>query len=68
VISLPQKRYVAVKGKVMWSNLSGTAPNSAFSDMLYSFLELPEEDRVLLNYAVSAHLAESEKFLGGNDV
>jgi len=56
VISLPQERYVAVKGKVIWSNLSGTAHNGTFSDMGFSFLELPEEDRVLLNYAISAHL------------
>lgn len=57
VISLPQKRHIAVKGKVMWSNLSGTDPEGAFSDMGFSFVELDEEDRVLLNYAVSAHVA-----------
>ncbi len=57
VISLPKKRYVAVKGKVIWSNLSVNSPNGAYSDMGFSFLELPEEDRVLLHYAVSEHLS-----------
>ena len=37
VITLPQKRYVAVKGKVKWSNLRGADPNGAFSDMAFSF-------------------------------
>jgi hypothetical protein len=57
VITLPQNRYVAVKGRVIWSNLNGVDPNGNFSDMGFSFVELPEEDRFLLNQAVSAQLA-----------
>ncbi len=57
VITLPQKRYIAVRGKVIWSNLDGIDPNGTFSDMGFSFVELPEEDRFLLNHAVSAQLA-----------
>ena len=57
VITLPQNRYVAVKGKVIWSNLNGIDPDGTFSDMGFSFVELPEEDRFLLNHAVSAQLA-----------
>jgi hypothetical protein len=57
VITLPQKRYIAVRGKVTWSNLDGIDPNGTFSDMAFYFVELPEEDRFLLNQAVSAQLA-----------
>jgi hypothetical protein len=57
IIALPQKRYLAVKGKVIWSNLDGIDPNGTFSDMAFYFVELPEEDRFLLNHAVSAQLA-----------
>ena len=57
IIGLPKKRYVAVKGKVIWPNLNGIDPNGTFSDMGFSFVELPEEDRFLLNHAVSAQLA-----------
>jgi hypothetical protein len=42
---------------VTWSNLDGIDPNGAFSDMAFYFVELPEEDRSLLNQAVSAQLA-----------
>ncbi|NNG07299.1 MAG: PilZ domain-containing protein [Desulfobacteraceae bacterium] len=54
VITLPQKRYIAVRGKVLWSNLDGVDPNGTFSDMAFYFVEMPEEDRVFLNHAVSA--------------
>jgi hypothetical protein len=54
VITLPQKRFIAVKGKVIWSNLDGIDPNGTFSDMAFYFVEMPKEDRVLLNHAVSA--------------
>ena len=57
VITLPHKRYIAVSGKVIWSNLDGIDPNGTFSDMAFYFVELPEEDRSLLNQAVSAQLA-----------
>ncbi|KPK31325.1 MAG: hypothetical protein AMK69_00680 [Nitrospira bacterium SG8_3] len=57
VITLPNRRYVAVTGKVTWSNLDGIDPNGTFSDMAFYFVELPEEDRSLLNQAVSAQLA-----------
>jgi hypothetical protein len=57
VISLPRRRYIAVSGKVTWSNLDAIDPNGTFSDMAFYFLELPEEDRYLLNKAVSAQLA-----------
>ena len=57
VITLPQNRYVAVKGKVVWSNLNGIDPNGAFSDMGFSFVKLSEEDRHLLNRAVSGGFA-----------
>ena len=57
VISLPGKRYIAVSGKVTWSNLDAIDPNGTFSDMAFYFLELPEQDRSLLNQAVSAQLA-----------
>jgi hypothetical protein len=57
IIGLPKKRYLAVKGKLMWSNLNGTDPNGSFSDMGFSFVKLAEEDRQLLNHAVSADLA-----------
>lgn len=57
VIALPQKRYIAVRGKVRWSNLDGVDPNGTFSDMAFYFVELPEEDRFLLNHVVSAPLA-----------
>jgi len=56
-ITLPQNRYAAVKGKVIWSNLDGIDPDGTVSDMGFSFVELPEEDRILLNHAVSAQLA-----------
>jgi hypothetical protein len=57
VITLPKKRYIAVSGKVTWSNLDGIDPNGTFSDMAFYFVKLPEEDRPLLNQAVSAQLA-----------
>ena len=57
VLTLPQKRYIAVRGKVIWSNLEGIDPNGTFSNMAFYFVELPEEDRFLLNQAVSAQLA-----------
>jgi hypothetical protein len=57
VLTLPQKRCIAVSGKVIWSNLEGIDPNGTFSDMAFYFVELPEEDRSLLNQAVSAQLA-----------
>ena len=57
VISLPKRRYIAVTGKVTWSNLDAIDPNGTFSDMAFYFVELPEEDRSLLNQAVSAQLA-----------
>ena len=56
VISLPQKRYIAVRGRVIWSNLDGIDFNDTFSDMAFYFVELDEEDRSLLNEAVSAQL------------
>ncbi len=57
VITLPKKRYIAVSGKVTWFNLDGIDPNGTFSDMAFYFVELPEEDRSLLNQAVSDQLA-----------
>lgn len=57
VITLPQNRYAAVKGKVIWSNLDSMDPNRTFSDMAFYFLELAEQDRFLLNHAVSAQFA-----------
>lgn len=57
VITLPQNRYVAVKGKVVWSNLNSIDPNGTFSDMGFSFVKLYGEDRYILNHAVSAQLA-----------
>ena len=56
IITLPQKRYIAVRGRVMWSNLDGIDFNATFSDMAFYFVELDEEDRSLLNEAVSAQL------------
>jgi hypothetical protein len=56
IITLPQKRYIAVRGKVTWSNLDNIDPNGTFSDMAFYFLKLTEEDRSLLNQAVSAQL------------
>jgi hypothetical protein len=56
IITLPQKRYIAVRGRVMWSNLDGIDFNDTFSDMAFYFVELDEEDRSLLNEAVSAQL------------
>ena len=57
VITLPQNRYVAVKGEVVWSNLNGIDPNGTFSDMGFSFVKLYGEDRFILNHTVSAQLA-----------
>ena len=57
VITLPQSRYVAVRGKVVWSNLNGIDPNGAFSEMGFSFMKLYGEDRFILNQAVSAQFA-----------
>jgi len=57
IITLPQNRYAAVRGKVVWSNLNGIDPNGTFSDMGFSFVKLYGEDRFLLNQAVSAQLA-----------
>jgi hypothetical protein len=56
VITLPEKRYMAVRGKVIWSNLDGIDFNDTFSDMAFYFVELEEEDRSLLTKAVSAQL------------
>lgn len=57
VITLPKKGYIAVRGKVIWSNLDGMDPNGTFQDMAFYFVELAEEDRFLLNQAVSAQRA-----------
>ncbi|MGD8982605.1 MAG: PilZ domain-containing protein [Desulfobacteraceae bacterium] len=57
VITLPQNRYVEVKGKVVWSNLNSIDPNGTFSDMGFSFVKLYGEDRYILNHAISAQLA-----------
>ena len=57
IIGLPKKRYLSVKGKLIWSNLNGIDPNGTFSDMGFSFLKLYGEDRYLLNNAISADLA-----------
>jgi len=57
VITLPKNRYIAVRGKVTWSNLDSIDPNGTFSDMAFYFVELPEEDRPLLNQAFSAQFA-----------
>ena len=57
IIGLPKKRYLAVKGKLIWSNLNGIDPNGTFSDMGFSFVKLSEEDRHLLKHAVSNDLA-----------
>jgi hypothetical protein len=54
IITLPQNRYLAVKGKVIWSNLEGIDHNGTFSDMAFYFVQLPEEDLVVFNHAVSA--------------
>jgi len=54
VITLPHNRYIAVRGRVTWSNLDSMDPNGTFSDMAFYFVELAEEDRFLLNKAVSA--------------
>jgi len=56
VITLPQNRYVAVKGKVVWSNLNGIDPNGTFSDMDFSFVKFYGEHRFILNHTVSAQL------------
>ena len=53
IIGLPKKRYLSVKGKLIWSNLNGIDPNGTFSDMGFSFMKLYGEDRHLLNKAVS---------------
>jgi hypothetical protein len=42
---------------LIWSNLNGIDPNGAFSDMGFSFVKLSEEDRHLLNRAVSGDFA-----------
>ena len=57
IIGLPKKRYLSVKGKLIWSNLNGIDPNGSFSDMGFSFMKLYGEDRFLLNRAISAQLA-----------
>ena len=57
IIGLPEKRYLSVKGKLIWSNLDGIDPNGTFSDMGFSFMKLYGEDRFLLNRAISAQLA-----------
>jgi hypothetical protein len=57
IITLPQKRYIAVRGRVIWSNLDGIAFNDPFSDMAFYFVELDEEGRSLLNQAVLAQIA-----------
>ena len=56
IIGLPKKRYLAVKGTLIWSNLSGIDPKGTFSGMGFSFVKLSEEDRHLLNHAVSTDL------------
>ena len=57
IIGLPKRRYLAVKGKLIWSNLNGIDPNGTFSDMGFSFVKLSEEDRHLLKHAFSNDLA-----------
>ena len=57
IIGLPKKRYLAVQGKLIWSNLNGVDPNGTFSDMGFSFVKLYGEHRFILNHAVSAQLA-----------
>ena len=57
VITLPKKRYIAVRGKVTWSNLDGMDPYGTFQDMAFYFVELAEEDRFRLIQAVSAQRA-----------
>jgi hypothetical protein len=57
VITLPHKRFISVTGRVTWSNLDSIDPNGTFSDMTFYFVELAEEDRSLLNRAVSAQRA-----------
>jgi hypothetical protein len=56
VITLPQNRYVAVKGKVEWSILNGIDPNGTFSDIGFSFVKLRGEDCFILNHTVSGQL------------
>jgi hypothetical protein len=57
IITLPQKRYIAVRGRVIWANLDGIDFNDTFSDMAFYFVELDKESRSLLNNAVLAQLA-----------
>jgi hypothetical protein len=57
IIGLPKKRYLAVKGKLIWSNLNGTDPNGTYSDMGFSFVKLSEKDQHLLKHAFSSALA-----------
>ena len=57
IIGLPKKRYLSVKGKLIWSNLNSIDPNGTFSDMGFSFMKLYGEDRFLLNRAISAQVA-----------
>lgn len=57
IITLPNKRYITVRGKVTWSNLDSIDPNGTFSDMAFYFVELAEEDRSLLDRAFSAQQA-----------
>jgi hypothetical protein len=57
VIALPKKRYLAVKGKLIWYNLNGIDPNGTFSDMGFSFVKVSEEERHLLKQAFSNDLA-----------
>jgi len=54
-IALPLHKSIEVKGKLMWSNLEDTKPNSIFSGMGFSFVKISDEDRHLLNDAVSAY-------------
>lgn len=54
-IRFPLERSIEVKGKLMWSNLEELKPNSVFSGMGFSFVKISDEDRHLLNDAVSAY-------------
>lgn len=55
IIRLPNAKQVLLRGKLVWSNLSGEEHSEAFADMGFSFVKMDEQDQKLLRAVISRY-------------
>ena len=52
----PNQRFIAAKGKLMWSNFDSAVYKGIFSGVGFYFAKITDEDRHLLGNVISSHL------------